>query len=301
MSIRVICYCSKETLVPESFCGEHLTCSNCAQHYVLPGRWRTLGRPLLDIDLRDDELVTIQCECGNAMEVPVRHAGRRIACEDCGAQHGVPRYQIPESNAAGQDIEAVRTSINMQAAAEAEAGHAYDDYDDGDRGVPHALPARSHSDDYGDLDDDDAEYEGEDAGLDAAGDDRAVMTCRRCKLEFYSMEPFCPECGAHPNTGLTHPEAQEVWARYQRGERRGASANRTGSHSRTGHRTGTGSLGKTRAGSGSATQRNRPVAGGTSDGQAGSGTRKPAAGAGSGTGAGGSGSGNPGAAGSPGA
>jgi hypothetical protein len=272
VSIRVLCYCSKETLVPESFCGEEMTCSNCQQRYVLPGRWRALGRPMLDLDLQPDEWVTIICECQNPMDVPVRYSGRRISCEECGAVHGVPEYGIPEANAAGQDVEAVRTSIELEAQrspSQSDVRYPVDDGaatrggGDGGTGSRDGVASRTGSggrrpgarsapaasmpepEEYPA----DEDFEDRD---DITDEELPFTSCKRCKSEFIETDPYCPECGAHPATGLTHPDAQAIWASYQHSgtNRRASSSNRSGvSRAKT---TGTAARGK--GGAGTATR-----------------------------------------------
>ena len=40
---------------------------------------------------------------------------------------------------------------------------------------------------------------------------QAVKECKRCGYPIYEADKFCTRCGAHPDTGLTAREAEDVW------------------------------------------------------------------------------------------
>ncbi|MGE5295123.1 MAG: rhomboid family intramembrane serine protease [Solirubrobacterales bacterium] len=96
-SIRTVCTCGRDIVVPQQYAGKTIRCSACKQPLVIPATTDFFGPsarphktvPPLQTEPRN-HLIRFACSCGKKLKAPAQHAGRFGKCPQCGSRVKIP-------------------------------------------------------------------------------------------------------------------------------------------------------------------------------------------------------------------
>ncbi len=152
--------------------------------------------------------VLIACYCGKETQLPESLCGQPGVCPDCGLKYTLPS-EFAELDRPILPPDLTSSTIIV---LHCECGESFDVQ------LKHSgrqLKCLSCDNILGipEIKIPEANYVGEE-GKYWSEKGKVVSECLRCNYPIHETDKYCNRCGAHPLTGLTLPESEDIWINY---------------------------------------------------------------------------------------